>query len=150
MVEAGYEVVGVTLKQWEGSDGEMPTSGCCTVGDAEDARRVAAQLDVPYYVLDYVDEFRTEVVDRFGAEYMAGRTPNPCIECNRRVRFKALLERTTALGCDVLVTGHHARIVTTRPDTTSCGRWTGPRTSRMSSTCSASRSWRGSGFRWGR
>lgn len=110
MVEAGYEVVGVTLKQWEGSDGEMPTSGCCTVGDAEDARRVAAQLDVPYYVLDYVDEFRTEVVDRFGAEYMAGRTPNPCIECNRRVRFKALLERTTALGCDVLVTGHHARI----------------------------------------
>jgi tRNA-specific 2-thiouridylase len=72
---------------------------------------VAAQLDVPYYVLDYVDEFRTEVVDRFGAEYMAGRTPNPCIECNRRVRFKALLDRTAALGCDVLVTGHHARIV---------------------------------------
>ena len=111
MVEGGFEVVGVTLKQWEGQNGEMPTSGCCTVGDAEDARRVAAQLDVPYYVLDYVDEFRSEVVDRFGAEYMAGRTPNPCIECNRRVRFKALLDRTAALGCDVLVTGHHARIV---------------------------------------
>jgi tRNA-specific 2-thiouridylase len=111
MVEAGCDVIGVTLKQWEGRNGEMPTSGCCTVGDAEDARRVAAQLDVPYYVLDYVDEFRTEVVDRFGAEYMAGRTPNPCIECNRRVRFKALLDRTNALGCDVLVTGHHARIV---------------------------------------
>jgi tRNA-specific 2-thiouridylase len=72
---------------------------------------VAAQLDVPYYVLDYVDEFRTEVVDRFGAEYMAGRTPNPCIECNRRVRFKALLERAASLGCDLLVTGHHARIL---------------------------------------
>jgi len=111
MVEAGHDVVGVTLKQWEGRNGEMPTSGCCTVGDAEDARRVAAQLDVPYYVLDYVDEFRTEVVDRFGAEYMAGRTPNPCIECNRRVRFKALLDRTAALGCNTLVTGHHARIV---------------------------------------
>ena len=111
MVEAGYDVVGVTLKQWEGSNGEMPTSGCCTVGDAEDARRVAAQLDVPYYVLDYVEEFRTQVVDRFGAEYMAGRTPNPCIECNRRVRFKALLDRTEALGCEVLVTGHHARVI---------------------------------------
>ncbi len=110
MVEAGHDVVGVTLKQWEGAGGEMPTAGCCTVGDAEDARRVSAQLDVPYYVLDYVDEFTAAVVDRFGEAYMEGRTPNPCIECNRKVRFAALLDRTTALGCDVLVTGHHARI----------------------------------------
>ncbi len=110
MLEAGYDVIGVTLKQWEGPGGAMPTAGCCTVGDAEDARRVAAQLDVPYYVLDYTDEFRTEVVDRFGAAYMAGQTPNPCVECNRTVRFRALLDRTTALGCDVLVTGHHARV----------------------------------------
>jgi tRNA-specific 2-thiouridylase len=112
MLEAGYEVVGVTLKQWEGPGGEMPVAGCCTVGDAEDARRAAAQLDVPYYVLDYVDEFRHEVVDRFGAMYAAGKTPNPCIECNRRVRFRALLERTEELGCEVLVTGHHARVQT--------------------------------------
>ena len=112
MVESGHEVVGVTLKQWEGRGGEMPTTGCCTVGDAEDARRVAAQLGVPYYVLDYVDEFRSEVVDRFGAEYMAGRTPNPCIECNRRVRFRALLGRTAELGCDALVTGHFNKGVT--------------------------------------
>jgi tRNA-specific 2-thiouridylase len=112
MLEAGYDVVGVTLKQWEGPDGEMPTAGCCTVGDAVDARSVAARLGVPYYVLDYVDEFRIEVVDRFGAAYLAGLTPNPCIECNRRVRFDALLERTAALGCDVLVTGHHARVHT--------------------------------------
>jgi tRNA-specific 2-thiouridylase len=110
MVEAGHEVVGVTLKQWEGADGSLPTAGCCTVGDAEDARRVAAQLDVPYYLLDYVDEFREAVIDRFGADYLAGRTPNPCIECNRRVRFRALLDRTAELGCDVLVTGHHARV----------------------------------------
>ena len=110
MLEAGYEVVGVTLKQWEGPDGALPTAGCCTVGDAEDARRVAAELDVPYYVLDYVEEFREAVVDPFGAAYLAGRTPNPCVECNRTVRFKALLERTEALGCDVLVTGHHARL----------------------------------------
>lgn len=110
MLEAGHDVVGVTLKQWEGPGGEMPTAGCCTVADAEDARRVAAQLDVPYYVLDYVDEFRDAVVQRFGDDYRRGRTPNPCIECNRRVRFRALLERTEALGCDVLVTGHHARV----------------------------------------
>jgi tRNA-specific 2-thiouridylase len=110
MLDHGHEVVGVTLKQWEGAGGAMPTAGCCTVGDAEDARRVAAQLDVPYYVLDYVDAFRTAVVDRFGTDYLAGRTPNPCIECNRRVRFSALLERTTELGCDLLVTGHHARV----------------------------------------
>jgi tRNA-specific 2-thiouridylase len=108
--EAGYEVIGVTLKQWVGPDGEMPTSGCCTVADAEDARRVAAQLGVPYYVLDYVDEFVSAVVEPFGADYLAGRTPNPCIECNRRVRFSALFERMDALGADVLVTGHHARI----------------------------------------
>ncbi len=110
MLEQGHDVVGVTLKQWEGPGGALPTAGCCTVGDAEDARRVAAQLDMPYYVLDYVDEFRSRVVDRFGEAYMAGKTPNPCIECNRTVRFSALLERTSELGCDVLVTGHHARV----------------------------------------
>ncbi len=110
MLEAGYDVIGVTLKQWEGADGEMPTAGCCTVGDAEDARRAAAQLDIPYYVLDYVDEFTEKVVRRFGEIYMQGRTPNPCIECNRTVRFHALLDRTTELGCDILVTGHHARV----------------------------------------
>jgi tRNA-specific 2-thiouridylase len=111
MLEHGYEVIGVTLKQWEGEHGEMPLAGCCTVSDAEDARRVAAQLDVPYYVLDYVDEFTEKVVDHFGEMYAAGLTPNPCVECNRRVRFNVLLERTAALGCDVLVTGHHARVV---------------------------------------
>lgn len=110
MLEDGYDVVGVTLKQWEAPDGAMPTAGCCTVGDAEDARRVAATLGVPYYVLDYVDEFTEAVVEPFGAEYLSGRTPNPCVECNRTVRFKALLEHTWTLGCDVLVTGHHARV----------------------------------------
>lgn len=110
MVDAGYDVIGVTLKQWEGVDGSLPVAGCCTASDAEDARRVAARLDIPYYVLDYVDEFTSEVVDRFGEVYASGKTPNPCIECNRRVRFRVLLNRTAELGCDVLVTGHHARI----------------------------------------
>ena len=110
MIEAGYDVIGITLKQWVGAGGAMPTAGCCTVSDAEDARRVAAQLGVPYYVLDYVDEFTEAVVEPFGASYLAGITPNPCIECNRKVRFSALLERTAELGADVLVTGHHARV----------------------------------------
>ncbi len=110
MLEQGYEVIGVTLKQWEGPDGAMPVSGCCTLSDAEDARRVAAQLEIPYYVLDYVAEFTEAVVEPFAAGYLEGLTPNPCIECNRKVRFTALLDRTEALGCDVLVTGHHARV----------------------------------------
>ena len=111
MLEQGYDVVGVTLKQWEGPDGSMPVAGCCTLSDAEDARRVAAQLDIPYYVLDYVEEFTKAVVEPFARGYLEGLTPNPCIECNRNVRFDALLDRTDDLGCDVLVTGHHARIV---------------------------------------
>ena len=111
MLDSGYDVVGVTLKQWQGPDGEMPTAGCCTVGDAEDARRVSAQLGIPYYVLDYVDEFRKAVVEPFGRSYLSGQTPNPCVECNRKVRFHALLERANDLDCDVLATGHHARVV---------------------------------------
>jgi tRNA-specific 2-thiouridylase len=110
MLEQGYDVIGVTLKQWEGPNGLMPVSGCCTLSDAEDARRVAAQLDIPYYVLDYVEEFTEAVVKPFAEGYRRGLTPNPCIECNRKVRFTALLDRTEALGCDVLVTGHHARV----------------------------------------
>jgi tRNA-specific 2-thiouridylase len=109
MKDAGNEVVGVTLKLWSGPNGEAPTAGCCTVSDAEDARRVAAQLDIPYYVLDYSDEFKGGVVDRFVIDYVSGRTPNPCIECNRTVKFDRLLSRLDDFDCDVLVTGHHAR-----------------------------------------
>lgn len=108
--EAGFDVMGVTLKLWEGPGGEAPTAGCCTVSDAEDARRVAAQLDIPYYVLDYTDEFARGVVRRFISDYATGRTPNPCVECNRVVKFGHLLAGLADLGCDLLVTGHHARI----------------------------------------
>ena len=109
MKDAGHDVMGVTLKLWSGPGGEAPTSGCCTVSDSEDARRVAAQLDIPYYVLDHTEDFRDGVVDRFVAAYAAGRTPNPCIECNRTVKFDRLLARLDDFECDVLVTGHHAR-----------------------------------------
>lgn len=109
MKEAGHEVVGTTLKLWSGPNGETPTSGCCTLSDAEDARRVAARLDIPYYVLDYTEEFKGGVVDRFVQDYATGRTPNPCIECNRTVKFDRLLNSLEAFDCDLLVTGHHAR-----------------------------------------
>lgn len=109
MKEAGHEVMGVTLKLWSGPGGSAPTAGCCTVSDAEDARRVAAQLDIPYYVLDHTDDFREGVVGRFVEDYVSGRTPNPCIECNRTVKFDRLLRRLDDFECDVLVTGHHAR-----------------------------------------
>lgn len=110
MVEEGHEVIGATLKLWEGPNGEAPTAGCCTVSDAEDARRVAAQLGIPYYVLDYTDDFSEGVVTPFVDAYLSGRTPNPCVECNRTVKFSRLLDQTADLGCEVLVTGHYARV----------------------------------------
>ena len=107
--QEGHHVVGVTLKLWEGPGGAAPTAGCCTVSDAEDARRVAAQLDIPYYVLDHTEVFMGSVVDRFIADYNRGRTPNPCIECNRTVKFTELLDQASDFGCETVVTGHYAQ-----------------------------------------
>jgi len=117
MHEEGHEVTGVTLKLWQGPDGEAPTHGCCTVSDSEDARRVAAGLDIPYYVFDYTDDFASAVVDPFVESYRNGRTPNPCVECNRSIKFSILLEEAARLDCDLLVTGHYARV------TREGGRW---------------------------
>jgi tRNA-uridine 2-sulfurtransferase len=107
LVEQGFDVTGVTLKLWGGES----DSGCCSVGDVEDARRVAAQLDIPHYVFNFADDFDARVVAPYVAGYSEGRTPNPCVECNRSLKFGRLLERATALGFDRLATGHHARVV---------------------------------------
>jgi len=104
--DAGHEVTGVTLKLWGGES----DSGCCSVADVEDARRVAQQLDLPHYVFNLTEEFDARVVDPYVAAYAAGRTPNPCVECNRTVKWGLLLERCRTMGFDALATGHHARV----------------------------------------
>ncbi len=106
LVEQGYDVTGVTLKLWGGDS----DSGCCSVSDVEDARRVAAQLDIPHYVFNFSDDFGREVVDPYVAAYANARTPNPCIECNRTMKWGRLLDRADALGFETIATGHHARV----------------------------------------
>jgi tRNA-uridine 2-sulfurtransferase len=105
--DEGHDVTGVTLKLWGGPS----DSGCCSVADVEDARRVAAQLGIPHYVFNLTDSFDEHVVGPYVDAYAHARTPNPCVECNRSIKFGALFERMTALGFDALATGHHARIV---------------------------------------
>jgi tRNA-specific 2-thiouridylase len=108
LVEAGHDVVGTTMKLWGGAS----DTGCCSVADVDDARRVAQQLDIPFHVFNFGDEFREHVVDPYVDAHAAGTTPNPCIECNRHLKFDRLLHRARALGVELVATGHHARIVT--------------------------------------
>jgi tRNA-specific 2-thiouridylase len=111
--DQGHDVVGVTLKLWGGES----DSGCCSVSDVDDARRVADALGITHHVFNFGDAFTTHVVTPYAADHGAGRTPNPCIECNRHIKFAAVDERARALGFDAVATGHHARIVE-RPDGT--------------------------------
>ncbi|MDQ6909184.1 MAG: tRNA 2-thiouridine(34) synthase MnmA [Actinomycetota bacterium] len=106
LIEEGHDVVGVTLKLWGGAS----DSGCCSVADVEDARRVAQQLGIDHWVLNFADEFESAVVTPYAEAHAAGRTPNPCIECNRDFKFGRLLERARRLGFDAVATGHHARV----------------------------------------
>ena len=109
LVEGGYDVTGVMLKLWKG-DGANSNSGCCNLGAAEDARRVADTLSIPFYVLNFAEHFEETVRRDFHEQYLAGRTPNPCVRCNHWVKFDALLDKAEALGADVLATGHYARV----------------------------------------
>ncbi|PZS38064.1 MAG: tRNA 2-thiouridine(34) synthase MnmA [Pseudonocardiales bacterium] len=110
-VDAGHEVVGVHLAL-SAQPGTLRTGarGCCTKEDAADARRVADVVDIPFYVWDFAQQFTADVVDDFVAEYAAGRTPNPCLRCNERIKFTALLDRARDLGFDAVCTGHYARL----------------------------------------
>jgi tRNA-specific 2-thiouridylase len=109
MVEEGYDVTGVMLKLWQG-EAENNASGCCNVYAAEDARRVADVLGIPFYCLNFAETFEATVVQNFHDDYASGRTPNPCVRCNQWIKFGTLFERAKTLGADVLVTGHYARV----------------------------------------
>jgi len=115
LVEAGVEVVGVTMKLWGGAS----DTGCCSVSDVDDARRVADHLGIDHLVFNFTDDFDRHVVAPYVADHAEGRTPNPCIECNRHLKFDRLLERAALLGFDAVATGHHARIVRDEAG----GRW---------------------------
>lgn len=108
LVREGHEVTGVHLKLADGFEFEGRAHGCCSVADADDARRVAQVLDIPFYVWNLTDAFGRAVIADFVGEYARGRTPNPCVRCNERVKFGALLERAVTLGFDALATGHYA------------------------------------------
>jgi tRNA-uridine 2-sulfurtransferase len=107
LLDRGYAVTGVTMKLWGGES----DTGCCSVSDVDDARRVAAHLGIDHHVFNFGDDFAAKVIGPYVAEHVAGRTPNPCIECNRHVKFDKLLRRAAGLGFDLVATGHHARVV---------------------------------------
>jgi hypothetical protein len=112
-VDAGHDVTGVHLALSKNPQSfRTGARGCCSVEDAHDARRAADLLAIPFYVWDLSDRFAADVVDDFVAEYAAGRSPNPCVRCNERIKFSAVLERAVALGFDAVCTGHYARLVT--------------------------------------
>ncbi len=109
LLEAGHDIAGVTMKLWGGPS----DTGCCSVSDVDDARWVADQLGIEHHVFNFGDDFERHVVAPYVADHAAGLTPNPCVECNRHIKFSRLLRRADALGFDLVATGHHARIVST-------------------------------------
>lgn len=119
--EEGYQVIGVTMQIWQDQPQESAAEegGCCGLSAVDDARRVAQYLEIPYYVMNFKEEFRKNVIDYFVQEYLHGRTPNPCIACNRYVKWEALLHRALSIGADYIATGHYAQVVRL-PE----GRWT--------------------------
>lgn len=112
MKDKGYDCIGCTMKLYSNEDAGVSksTKTCCSLDDVEDARSVAFGLGMPYYVFNFTEDFRHKVMDRFVCAYENGRTPNPCIDCNRYMKFEKLYERAVVLGCDYIVTGHYVRI----------------------------------------
>ena len=112
--EQGYEVVGVTMQVWPEARLESDFGGCCSLSAVEDARAVAFKLDIPHYVLNFRKIFDEKVVDNFCQEYLAGRTPNPCVRCNQYIKFEVLLKKAISFKADFVATGHYARIEQTK------------------------------------
>lgn len=110
MKSKGYDCIGCTMKLYNKEETDKCSKTCCSLDDVEDARAVAYKLDMPYYVFNYMDEFEEAVIEPFIKCYECGVTPNPCIECNRHLKFRHLLDKAFALDCDYIVTGHYARI----------------------------------------
>ncbi|SCP95207.1 tRNA 2-thiouridine(34) synthase MnmA [Anaerobium acetethylicum] len=110
--EKGYDVIGVTMQIWQDEEHDLQeeSGGCCGLSAVDDARRVARALDIPYYVMNFKHEFKENVMDYFVDEYIKGRTPNPCIACNRYVKWESLLKRSLEIGADYIATGHYAQI----------------------------------------
>jgi len=112
LLEKGYDVIGVTMQIWPdiNEDRKSSEGGCCSLSAVDDARRVSNKLGIPYYVMNFKDIFEQKVIDYFTDEYLKGRTPNPCIACNRYVKFEALLNKAISMGIDYISTGHYAKV----------------------------------------
>src|SRR3954471_10277824 len=121
LVEQGHDVIGLSMQLYDASDsdgGERTFGSCCSIDDLHDARRVAAAISIPHYVLNFERQFNEQVVSNFVSEYAAGRTPLPCAHCNSDLKFATLLDRARGLGADAVATGHYARV-----ERTAAGRY---------------------------
>src|SRR5579862_2809983 len=110
LADAGHDVVGVSMQLYDQANGERAFGSCCSLDDLQDARRVAAAIDIPHYILNLERQFEDHVVSNFVSEYTAGRTPLPCAHCNSDLKFATLAERASGLGAEVVATGHYARV----------------------------------------